>query len=164
MRGWPPGLPRIPLGAGACEPRRLGTTSGVSTYRLRTALTAAVMTACLAATVVSTGGPALAAAVTPVTPTVVLVNQPPARVCVGQKIKVGVWYQPSGGSRRYRVDVYNPKGKRVFHRHGRATSAHWRFWYVPATMAGRYRTVYWGHFRNAKDWTPYRAKTIAHHC
>jgi hypothetical protein len=141
-----------------------GHTSGVSTHPLRMAATAAVMITCLAAVTTASGGPARAAAAARVTPTVVLVNQPPARVCVGQKIQVGVWYQPSGGSRRYRVDVYNPKGKRIFHRHGRAPSSHWRFWYVRAAMAGRYRVVYWGHFKNPKTWTPYRTKTIAHHC
>ena len=122
------------------------------------------MIACLAATLAIAGSPARAAGAGTVAPAVVLVNQPPARICVGKKIQVGVWYQPSGGSRRYRVDVYNPKGKRVFHRHGKATSAHWRFWYVPTTMAGRYRTVYWGHFKNPGTWTPYRARTIARHC
>ena len=132
-------------------------------YRLRMAA-AAVMMACLAAAVVGSGSPARAAAVTTVTPSVVLVNQPPARVCLGRKIQVGVFYQRSGGSRRYRVDVYNPKGKRVFHRHGRAPSSHWRFWYVRAAMVGRYRIVYWGHFKNPKTWTPYRARTIARHC
>jgi hypothetical protein len=106
----------------------------------------------------------ISSAVSTVTPSVVLVNQPPARVCVGRTIQVGVWYQQSGGSRRYRVDVYNPKGKRVLHRHGRAPSSHWRFWYVRAAMAGRYRIVYWGHFKNPRTWTPFRARTIARHC
>jgi hypothetical protein len=123
------------------------------------------MTACLAvAAMAGDAGPARAAAASTVAPSVVLVNQPPSRICVGRKIQVGVWYQRSGGSRRYRVDVYNPKGKRVFHRHGRAPSSHWRFWYVRAAMAGRYRIVYWGHFKNPKTWTPYRARTIARHC
>jgi hypothetical protein len=125
---------------------------------------AAVLMACLAVAVAGTGSPAQAVAVSTVTPLVVLVNQPPARVCVGREIQVGVWYQQSGGSRRYRVDVYDPKGKRVLHRHGRAPSAHWRFWYVRAAMAGRYRIVYWGHFKNPKTWTPYRARTIARPC
>ena len=40
-----------------------------------------------------------------VTPAVVLVNQPAARVCTGHTFRVGVWYQRSGGSRAYRVAV-----------------------------------------------------------
>jgi hypothetical protein len=157
----------IPIqpGWGLSEPLRRGTPSGVSTYPLRmTAVAIAMAFVAAALTVAGTGGPARAAAVSTVTPSVVLVNQPPARVCVGRKIQVGVWYQPSGGSRRYRVDVYSPKGQRVFHRHGRAPSSHWRFWYVRAAMAGRYRIVYWGHFKNPKTWTPFRARTIARQC
>jgi hypothetical protein len=74
---------------------------------------------------------------------VVLVNQHRSRVCVGKTFQVGVWYQEySGGSRAYRLDVYNPHGKRVLYKHGKARSSAWEFWNVRANMAGRYRTVY----------------------
>ncbi|MEP7026357.1 MAG: hypothetical protein ABJB47_21645 [Actinomycetota bacterium] len=99
-----------------------------------------------------------------VTPAVVLVNQPPTRICAGRKIQVGVWFQRSGGSHAYRVAVFGPHGHRIFHRHGRAPSSHWRFWKVPTTIAGTYHTVYWGHFRSATKWTPYRARTVARNC
>jgi hypothetical protein len=94
---------------------------------------------------------------------VVLVNQPPSRVCVGKTFQVGVWYQQfSGGSRAYRLDVYNPRGKRVLYKHGDAPSSAWRFWNVRAKLAGKYRTVYHTRYRGA--WHPYRATTRSHHC
>lgn len=74
----------------------------------------------------------------------VLVSSPDARVCRGHAIKVGVWYQSySGGPRRYRIDVFNPGGRRIFHTHGRATTR-WRYWRVRANRVGRYRVVYRG--------------------
>jgi len=54
------------------------------------------------------------------------------------------WYQSySGGPRRYTINVYRPDGRRVFHRHGRATK-HWQIWRVRAHKLGRYRVVYRG--------------------
>jgi hypothetical protein len=95
----------------------------------------------------------------------VLVNQPVARVCVGAAIRVGVWFQRfSGGSRAYRVAVFSPHGRLVFYRHGRASAAHWRFWKVTARLAGRYRTVYHGHWRHPRVWSKYRVITRARHC
>jgi len=101
----------------------------------------------------------------PVRPDVVLINQPVRSVCVGKTFMVGVWYQSfSGGSRAYRVDVYNPHGTRVLYKHGRAPSSNWKLWKVRAKLAGRYRTVYWTHPGTSRKWVPYRAKTRAHRC
>ena len=74
----------------------------------------------------------------------VLISGPsPDRVCVGANIKVGVWYQSySGGPRSYRVSVYRPDGKRVFHAHGKAPSKNWRYWKVRTHDPGRYKTVF----------------------
>jgi hypothetical protein len=72
------------------------------------------------AAVTSAGSPANAALVT--TPDVVLINQPASRVCAGNRFTVGVWYQQfSGGSRAYRVLVYNPSGTLIFYRSGLAS-------------------------------------------
>jgi hypothetical protein len=108
-------------------------------------------------------GPAQASA-TAAAPATVLVNQPAAAVCVGKTFKVGVWYQQSGGSRAYRVAVYNPRGVRVFYRHGSAPTAHWSFWRVRAKLAGTYLTTYSGHWKKATVWTKFRVRTRARHC
>jgi hypothetical protein len=99
-----------------------------------------------------------------VLPASVLVNQPASTVCVGRTFRVGVWYQPSGGSRAYRLAVYNPRGRRVFYRHGQAPSKHWAFWRIRARMAGRYRTVYSGHWKSRSVWSQYKATTRARRC
>ena len=100
-----------------------------------------------------------------VAPAVVLVNQPASSVCVGRTFRVGVWYQRfSGGSRAYRVAVYAPGGRRVLYRHGQAPSAHWKFWKVRASRAGKYRTVYSGHWKSPTAWTNYKATTRARRC
>ncbi len=121
---------------------------------------AALLAASLAAALLV---PAEASAA-PLRPAVVLVNQPVPSVCVGRTFKVGVWYQQSGGSRAYRLDVYSPRGRRVLYKHGQAPTVNWKFWKVRATMAGKYRTVYWGHWKNPRKWSPYRATTRAHRC
>ncbi len=105
-----------------------------------------------------------AAAASPARPDVVLVNQPARRACVGQMFTVGVWFQRSGGSRAYRINVYDPRGVRVFHRRGRAPSAGWALWKIRAKRIGRYRTVYSAHWKNPGVWTAYRAVTRAHRC
>lgn len=98
-------------------------------------------------------------------PDVVLVNQPAGSVCVGRTFRVGVWYQQdSGGSRAYRVAVYNPHGKRILYRHGRASSGRWKFWTIRPKLTGRYRTVYSGHWKNPAVWTRYRATTRSRRC
>jgi hypothetical protein len=107
-------------------------------------------------------GPAQASATA--APATVLVNQPASAVCVGKTFKVGVWYQQSGGSRAYRVAVYNPRGARVFYRHGSAPTAHWSFWRVRAKLAGTYLTTYSGHWKKATVWTKFRVTTRARHC
>jgi hypothetical protein len=126
------------------------------------------MIAVLAAFAVPTlaqAAPAAAAAAGRVRPAMVLVNQPAATVCVGATFKVGVWYQQfSGGSRAYRVAVYNPAGKRILYRHGRAPSAQWKFWKIRPKLVGKYHTVYSGHWHSASKWSKYRATTRAHRC
>jgi hypothetical protein len=126
-------------------------------------VTAGVMAAALAGPAsAGTRGPDRPAA--PTRPGVVLVNQPASSVCVGKTFRVGVWYQQSGGSRAYRVDVYSPHGQRVLYKHGQAPSAQWRFWKVRARVAGKYRTVYWTHVGHSGAWSAYRATTRARHC
>jgi hypothetical protein len=94
---------------------------------------------------------------------VVLVNQPASSVCVGKTFKVGVWYQQfSGGSRAYRVAVYDPSWRRVLYKQGQASSSQWRFWRVGAIHAGKYHTVY--QTRSNGRWIRYRAITLAHRC
>ena len=66
-----------------------------------------------------------------VAPDVVLINQPASRVCVGNRFTVGVWYQQfSGGSRAYRILVYNPSGTLIFYRSGLASPAAWTLWHI----------------------------------
>ncbi len=73
----------------------------------------------------------------------VLVNAPKSRVCVGKTFAVGVWYQAySGGPRSYRINVYAPSGRRVYHAEGLASAAAWTMTRIPAAHAGSYRTVY----------------------
>ncbi len=76
-----------------------------------------------------------------------------------------MWFQQfSGGSRAYRVDVYNPRGARVLYKHGNAPSSNWLFWKVRAKLRGTYRTVYWTHPPSSRRWSAYRAKTRAGRC
>jgi hypothetical protein len=95
---------------------------------------------------------------------VVLINQPARSICTGRTFTVGVWYQPSGGSRAYRVAVYGPRDTRFFYRTGRAPASHWVFWRIRAGRTGKYRIVYSGHWRNRTVWTTYKAITKAHRC
>ncbi len=93
----------------------------------------------------------------------VLVSSPRAKVCVGRPFSVGVWYQSySGGPRGYRIDVYAPGGRKVFHVEGKATSGNWQDWRVPTTRVGRYTTVYHGSSHNG-PWR-YKATTRAVRC
>jgi hypothetical protein len=95
---------------------------------------------------------------------VVLVNQPASRVCVGNKFTVGVWYQQfSGGSRAYRVLVYNPSWKLIFYRKGYASATAWKFWHIRAWRVGNYHTTY--KLKNSSGhWVKYRATTRSHRC
>ena len=103
-------------------------------------------------------------AVLGMTPEVVLVNQPASRVCVGNRFTVGVWYQSfSGGSRAYKIAVYNPRDRLVFWTKGYASSTAWRFWHIRAWRTGTFRTVY--HTKNSSgDWIRYVAYTRSHTC
>lgn len=94
---------------------------------------------------------------------VVLVNQPASKVCVGSRFTVGVWYQSlSGGSRAYRIAVYNPKRSLVFWKSGYATTT-WQFWHIRAWRTGNFRTVY--HTKNTSgQWIKYLAVTQSHNC
>jgi hypothetical protein len=118
-----------------------------------------------AAPLAAAAAPADAAVAEGAAPQIVLVNQPAASVCVGRRFTVGVWYQQiSGGSRAYRVAVYGPAGKRLLYKHGRASSAHWRFWKVRAVRPGKYRTVYSGHWKHPTVWSHYKVTTRARRC
>jgi hypothetical protein len=120
------------------------------------------VTAATAATA-SASAPANSA-VPGIRPEVVLVNQPASRVCVGSRFTVGVWYQSySGGSRAYKIAVYNPKGWLVFWTKGYASSTAWRLWHIRAWRKGTFRTVY--HTKNSSgDWIKYVAYTWSHYC
>ncbi len=98
-----------------------------------------------------------------VTPEVVLINQPESKVCVRSRFTVGVWYQSfSGGSRAYRIAVYNPKGWLVFRKSGYATTT-WQFWHIRAWRTGNFRTVY--HTKNTSgQWIKYVAVTRSINC
>jgi hypothetical protein len=69
------------------------------------------------------------------------VKVPAARVCIRELdgIKVGV--RSRGGPRRFRVRVYDPRGKVVLDRSGLATTQ-WKQWGYRPTLGGVYRTVY----------------------
>jgi len=94
----------------------------------------------------------------PVASADVLINGVVSHRCVDHSFRVGVWYQSfSGGSRGYRVSVYAPNGSRIFFRHGKAPSSHWRMWDIPMRHTGRYITVYRSGPRAAHPWhTRYR--------
>jgi len=91
----------------------------------------------------------------------VLVNTPRTRVCHHGSLKVGVWYQSfSGGPRQFRINVYGPSGRRVFHQQGRASARHWRFWRIRARRLGRYRTVYRGSTGNRPWRAVFRTRSV----
>jgi len=72
----------------------------------------------------------------------VLVNKPRGRVCVGEAIKTGVWYQAySGGPRWFEVRILNPRDRVVFSARGRATKQ-WRYSKFYPQRTGVFRTVY----------------------
>jgi len=77
----------------------------------------------------------------------VLVSVPPRNAFCLDAIQLGVWYQSfSGGSRQYRVSVYNPGGKLIIDKRGRATTR-WRYFYFrpigfKGSVAGIYKTIY----------------------
>ena len=121
--------------------------------------------AAMAASAATTSASAPAtSAVREMRPEVVLVNQPASTVCVGHKFTVGVWYQSSsGGSRAYRIAVYNPMGRVVFWTKGYASSTAWRLWHIRARRTGTFRTVY--HTKNTSgQWIKYVAYTRSHSC
>src|SRR5262245_41455681 len=64
----------------------------------------------------------------------VLVQAQPKDMGCAQAMRLGAWYQTySGGPRWFYVSVYRPDGRRVFYRHGLATTT-WRiFRYRPIT-------------------------------
>jgi hypothetical protein len=133
--------------------------------RAMTPIASMIVLLAVTASALAAAAPAAAAPAGRVTPAMVLVNQPAAAVCVGKTFKVGVWYQQiSGGSRAYRVAVYNPNGKRILYRHGMAPSARWKFWKIRPRLAGKYRTVYSGHWRSKTRWSKHRAATRSHRC
>jgi hypothetical protein len=79
----------------------------------------------------------------------VLVQAPPKVVSCVEAMQLGVWYQSfSGGPRWFSVSVYRPDGRRVFYRHGLATTTWKIFRYRPASDPGvppgssTYRVVY----------------------
>jgi hypothetical protein len=122
----------------------------------------AVAPSSLAASTASVGSEA---AVAPVAPAVVLVNQPVKSLCAGHKFSVGVWYQKiSGGSRAYRISISGPKHVRFFYQAGMASAAHWQMWKVLAGRHGNYRIVYSGHKPGSTKWSKYTVTVSAKRC
>ena len=70
------------------------------------------------------------------------VRAPATRVCLREidGIKLGVRSR-DGGPRRFRVRLFDPRGKVVLDRSGLATSR-WKQWGYRPTLGGVYRTVY----------------------
>jgi hypothetical protein len=94
----------------------------------------------------------------------VLIHVPKSQVCVGKTFAVGVWYQShSGGPRSYRINVYAPGGRRIYHAEGLASSAAWSTTRIPAARAGDYRTVYRPGPEVKNQWVA-RFHTDAQHC
>lgn len=117
-----------------------------------------------AATTASAASASEHAVLAPASPDVVLVNQPASTVCVGKKFTVGVWYQQSsGGSRAYRIHVYNPNWTLIFYRHGQASPTAWQLWHIRAEQVGKYHTTYT--LKNSSgQWYKYHAVTRSRHC
>jgi hypothetical protein len=99
------------------------------------ACAAALPVALLAAAAVGSGGAGAAAAS-------VQVRVPAGHVCIDTigGIELGVRWNGIG-ARRFRVRLYDPKGKVVLARHGIASRA-WKRWAYRPTLGGVYRTVY----------------------
>lgn len=72
----------------------------------------------------------------------VRVHRPSVSICSGMPLKVGVRYRAGpSASRSYRIAVFNPGGTKVWSTRGRAT-AKWKYWSVPTSGTGDFRTVY----------------------
>lgn len=85
---------------------------------------------------------ALVAGLAPSASADVLMHRPPAKKCVGKKMRVGVWYQAySGGPHGVRVRVVGPHGKTILRKSVRAKTR-WRYWGVKLKRRGVYRTIY----------------------
>jgi hypothetical protein len=98
-------------------------------------------------------------------PATLEINVPTSSVCVSKTFTVGVWYQQySGGSRAYRIAVYNPGGARIFYRLGTARSSSWTMWSICAMQVGKYHTVYYSPVRKQLVWSTHVFPTYAHHC
>ncbi|HET6771500.1 MAG TPA: hypothetical protein VFH75_07665 [Actinomycetota bacterium] len=72
----------------------------------------------------------------------VRVYRPSVSLCTGVPLKVGVRYRAgTSTSRSYRIGVFNPGGTKVWSRRGNA-AARWKYWSVPTSATGVFRTVY----------------------
>jgi hypothetical protein len=56
-------------------------------------------------------------------------------------IELGVWYQPGGGTRRYRMTIETRRGRVVWSRTGYA-GARWRFWACWFGEPGLFNVIY----------------------
>jgi hypothetical protein len=66
---------------------------------------------------------------------------PAARVCIREIDGIEVGVRSRGGPRRFRVRLYDPRGKVVLD-HGGLATPHWKQWGYRPTLGGVYRTVY----------------------
>jgi hypothetical protein len=72
----------------------------------------------------------------------VRVHRPSVSLCTGVPLKVGVRYRAGPStSRSYRIAVFDPGGTKVWSARGKA-AARWKYWLVPTSGTGDFRTVY----------------------
>lgn len=72
----------------------------------------------------------------------VRVHRPSVSLCTGVPLKVGVRYRAGTNTQRsYRIGVFDPGGTKVWSRRGKA-AARWKYWSVPTSGTGVFRTVY----------------------
>jgi len=87
----------------------------------------------------------------------VRVHRPSVSLCTGVPLKVGVRYRAgTSTSRSYRIGVFNPGGTKVWSRRGKAR-ARWKYWSVPTSGTGVFRTVY----RTAKRKKVYTTSVVS---
>jgi hypothetical protein len=83
-------------------------------------------------------------------------HPPSVGLCTGVPLKVGVRYRPGTiTSRSYRIAVFDPAGMKVWSARGKAP-ARWRYWSVPTSGTGVFRTVY----RKAKGMKVYSTNVV----
>lgn len=87
----------------------------------------------------------------------VRVHRPSVTLCTGVPLKVGVRYRAGpSASPSYRIAVFNSGGAKVWSRRGKA-AGRWKYWSVPTSGTGVFRTVY----RTAKGTKVYPTSVVS---